>query len=152
MTSWTKAGFNNTDLFLFENFRGLVLNDTGLESEVCKVCTSHLSSHISTSGYRKSFRTNLFADIWGEAERMLAESDKWIFIGYSLPTSDYEFKHLLKLCEVKLSHMKKNRLSMDVVLLEDDAGALRYRKFFGDRVKFVCNKGIENYLEKCLST
>ena len=36
---------------------------------------------------------------------LLRKADRWIFIGYSLPAADYEFKHLLK--RVQLSRKKR---------------------------------------------
>jgi len=41
------------------------------------------------------------------AEDMLKSSDKWVFIGYSLPAADFEFKHLLKRVELALPKRPK---------------------------------------------
>ena len=38
----------------------------------------------------------MFEKSWSSAERLLRNAEKWVFIGYSLPAADYEFKHLLK--------------------------------------------------------
>ena len=51
------------------------------------------------------------------------------FVGYSLPQNDYEFKHILKIAELKLSHKKKTKLNIDVVLLNSDSTAVRYKSF-----------------------
>jgi hypothetical protein len=45
----------------------------------------------------------MFERSWLSAERLLRQAKKWVFIGYSLPAADYEFKHLLK--RVQLSRV-----------------------------------------------
>jgi len=48
-------------------------------------------------------------------------------------SADYEFKHLLKICEHKLGHKKDRRLSIDVVLFDSETTAMRYKSFFGNK-------------------
>ena len=78
---------------------------------------------------------------------MLSASDRWVFIGYSLPDADYEFKHLLKIAELKLEHIKQSKLRVDVVLLNSDDTISKYKKFFGKKLGVICNDGIEEYLK-----
>ncbi|HOQ36471.1 MAG TPA: hypothetical protein PLR73_02045 [Acetivibrio sp.] len=77
---------------------------------------------------------------------MLADSEKWVFIGYSLPQADYEFKHLLKISEMKLLHKKTKDFSIDVVLLNSNSTVMRYKSFFGDRIGRVFNGGMDEYI------
>lgn len=142
-----KAGFQPSDLELFEEFGSLKNKEDYLCSKKCRICGNPISSHIATFSYRKSFRANSFPDIWREAEQMLAGADRWVFIGYSLPDADYEFKHLLKIAELKLEHVKARKLCVDVVLFNSDATISKYRSFFGCRLDRVCNGGIKEYMD-----
>ena len=53
----------------------------------------------------------MYDQSWQTAERLLREAKNWIFIGYSLPAADYEFKLLLK--RVQLSRKAKPNLGAD---------------------------------------
>jgi hypothetical protein len=55
-----------------------------------------LTTRIATFSYLKALEFPMFERSWLSAERLLRDARKWIFIGYSLPAADYEFKHLLK--------------------------------------------------------
>jgi hypothetical protein len=69
---------------------------------------------------------------WLTIERLLREAKTWIFIGYSLPPADYEFKQLLK--RVQLSRRKPPA----TVLIVGGSGASstqkNYQKFFGPQL------------------
>lgn len=142
-----KAGFEQSDLELFDELKAIkMLNGEGTDIE-CKLCTNKVSSHIATFSYRKSFRANSFPDIWKEAEKTLSDSERWVFIGYSLPDADYEFKHLLKIAQLKLQHKKSERVKIDVVLLNSTNTIDKYNKFFGNSIGNIYNGGIESYLK-----
>lgn len=139
-----KAGFKAID---FELLGGLNKNMAEFtEDEKCSICGDRISSHIATFSYRKSFRENSFPQLWDEAEKTLSISDKWIFIGYSLPQADYEFKHLLKISQLKLKHCKDEMPKIEVVLLNSPSTTVKYKSFFGDSLVRVCNGGIEEYI------
>ena len=71
----------------------------------CQNCTHvSLTTRIATFSFLKALDFPMFEKSWLSAEQILRQSTKWIFIGYSLPAADYEFKHLLK--RVQLSRMK----------------------------------------------
>jgi hypothetical protein len=77
----------------------------------------------------------MFEQSWLSAERLLRDADKWVFIGYSLPPADYEFKHLLK--RVQLARGDDNKPEFVVI-----TGGPRtketfdtYQRFFGRSVK-----------------
>ncbi len=55
-----------------------------------------LGSRIATFSYRKALDFPMFQKSWFAAEELLRAADKWVFIGYSLPAADYEFKYLMK--------------------------------------------------------
>jgi len=88
----------------------------------------------------------MFERSWLTTERLLHEAETWIFIGYSLPAADYEFKHLLK--HVQLSRGRPPKL----VLITGGKGAgdaqRNYQKFFGLQLgissKAYFDKGLSN--------
>jgi NAD-dependent SIR2 family protein deacetylase len=139
-----RAGIRKTDLALFPE-----LKNAGMvpPAKTCHLCGNEISSHIATFSYRKSFRANSFPNLWKEAEETLSASDRWVFIGYSLPEADYEFKHLLKIAQLKLGHKKKEKLRIDVVLLGSDTTSAKYRSFFGDYIGRIYNGGIREYID-----
>jgi hypothetical protein len=55
-----------------------------------------LGIRIATFSYRKALDFPMFQKSWFSAEELLRSAKKWVFIGYSLPAADYEFKYLLK--------------------------------------------------------
>lgn len=140
-----KAGFRKSDFELFDEFQKVKGMDEIMEAEECCVCKDRLSSHIASLSYRKSFRENSYANIWSEAEDVLSNSDKWIFIGYSMPQSDYEFKHILKLSQRKLCHLRKRELEIDVVTLKSENTKRNYMSFFGMNIKNIYEGGIKEY-------
>ena len=141
-----RAGFTRNDLILFGKGEASEISSLDLQGESCALCGNSISSHIATFSYRKTFRANSFANVWKEAEKVLTEADKWIFIGYSLPDADYEFKHLLKISELKQVHIRKNGLSIDTILSGDGNSAEKYKRLFGDRISLVCTGGIDEYM------
>jgi hypothetical protein len=55
-----------------------------------------LGARIATFSYRKALEFPMFQKSWFAAEELLRDAEEWIFIGYSLPAADFEFKYLLK--------------------------------------------------------
>lgn len=139
-----RAGIRNTDLTLFQELRGVGGMCPGID---CRLCDNTISSHIATFSYRKSFRSNSFPDLWKQAEEELAAAERWIFIGYSLPEADYEFKHLMKIAQLKLRHKRRQKLQIDVVLLDSRTAAAKYEGFFGESIHRIYNGGIGEYLD-----
>jgi len=106
----------------------------------CSICNTILSTRLATFSYRKDFGQPFFQHAWFMSERILLEADEWVFIGYSLPEADYEFKHLLK----RVQLVKNSDLKLKVVLKEN---ADNYFKLFGSRLKIenVFLNGLEGY-------
>lgn len=140
-----RAGFQKLDQELFENLSKY--SEEMLIGLKCPSCKNDVSGHIATLSYRKSFRTNSFPDIWRKAENCMADADKWIFIGYSLPSADYEFKHLMKIAQMKYAHVRNRPVEIDVVLKESSEAPEIYNGFFGSSLSSLCNEGHEAYLE-----
>lgn len=102
----------------------------------CNRCSGvDLGTRIATFSYRKALDFPMFQISWLRAEDALRRSGRWVFIGYSLPGADYEFKQLLKRVEVS----KRNRPEIlaisggarDAV----DKTLLNYKRFFGPNIK-----------------
>lgn len=90
-----EAFLEKDDFMLF----GYEPNDLHLRSSVnrsCPNCGSLLAGRVATFSYRKDFSIAQFQTIWSHAFEKLRRANHWLFIGYSLPEADYEFKHLLK--------------------------------------------------------
>lgn len=67
----------------------------------CPECgAAGLGTRLATFSFRKALDFPMFHKGWLFAERLLHEAENWIFIGYSLPPADYEFKYLLKRVEL----------------------------------------------------
>jgi len=99
----------------------------------CARCNGvKLSTRIATFSYRKALEFPMFQKSWLDAERFLRTARRWIFIGYSLPAADFEFKYLMKRVELSRSDPP------DVVLVTGGDGArltgMNFRRFFGSRL------------------
>jgi hypothetical protein len=102
----------------------------------CLNCiTVPLTTRIATFSYLKALDFPMFERSWLSAERLLRSADKWVFIGYSLPAADYEFKHLLK--RVQLSRKKVPEFVVITGGSETDCDNtyLNYQRFFGRAIK-----------------
>jgi hypothetical protein len=114
-----------------------------LENKIRATCpcsgTVPLGTRIATFSYRKALEFPMFQKSWFAAEELLRSAARWVFIGYSLPAADYEFKYLLKRCQ--LCRTKEPEFMVvsggskqDVKRTYDN-----YRRFFGrsiDRSRF----------------
>jgi len=108
----------------------------------CPYCESAVGSHIATFSYRKSFRTNYFVNSWSFAEKILDESDKWIFVGYSLPDADYEFKHMLKCVQIRGNSAKQ----IHAIVKDDKTAENRYNSILGKDNICCFQGGLEEYI------
>lgn len=80
----------------------------------------------------------------------LANSDHWVFIGYSLPEADYEFKHLLKSAQLrKQCSETSNKRRIEVVVKNDSDTCIKFKKFFGYNMIHKCyNNGLSDYVSR----
>jgi hypothetical protein len=117
------------------------------ESRKCPQCNNMLATHIATFSFRKSYRTFAYPAIWHNAQTFLSKSNHWIFVGYSLPDADFEFKHLLKSGELSLRRRRGAApLQITVILKNDEAAELRFRSFFGNRNLVVVQGGLQEFV------
>lgn len=115
----------------------------------CPVCDAEaLGTRFATFSYRKALDFPMHEASWRTAEQLLREAENWIFIGYSLPAADYEFKLLLK--RVQLSRRK--RPAMVLITGGSDAAVeqtqLAYQKFFGPKLSGAASNIFRHGLDK----
>jgi hypothetical protein len=100
-------------------------------------CSSNvpLGTRIATFSYRKALEFPMFQKSWFVAEKLLREASRWVFIGYSLPAADFEFKYLLK----RMQLCRSDKPEITVVSGGDKDSVARthqnYRKFFGRSIR-----------------
>ncbi len=100
----------------------------------CLTCSSELRPLLIAPTQLKNYRNPHLSQIWYEAERMLRECKRAIFIGYSMPDDDLEVVYLFKR---GLAHLKPSDLTVveydtaNPALQTHDVGR-RYRALFGD--------------------
>lgn len=105
-------------------------NPNNMDRE-CRNCNSQLAGRVATFSFRKAFSISQFQIIWEAAFRELSIANKWLFIGYSLPDADYEFKHLLKAAQLARSHPEGWKGM--VAYGGDKKTKENYTRFFSDR-------------------
>lgn len=120
-------------------------------SRTCESCGTVLRPLLIAPTHFKDYRNPHLAQVWYEAERVLREADKVIFIGYSLPDDDVEVVYLLKR---GLAHLKSEQITVvekdeknPRCKLYDHSVGRRYRTLFGDHIKWhAC--GVNQWLEQ----
>ena len=104
----------------------------------CDRCgATALGIRLATFSYLKALDFPMFQKSWFAAETILREAENWVFIGYSLPGADFEFKYLLK--RVQLSRRRPPEFA---VISGGDAAKTtyeHYQHFFGQRIRRETN-------------
>ena len=104
--------------------------------EKCPSCGTGLRQLMIAPTHLKDYRNPHLAGVWYEAERVLREADKVIFIGYSLPDDDVEVVYLLKR---GLAHLWPHQITVVEFdnpphIPADHPVWRRYRTLFGDGI------------------
>jgi hypothetical protein len=110
-----------------------VIENLSQKTQVNCLCSGGvaLGTRIATFSYRKALDFPMFQKSWSSAEELLRAADRWVFIGYSLPAADFEFKYLLK--RTQLSRRKQP----EFIIVSGGTPASvnqtydNYRRFFG---------------------
>ncbi|NMH70732.1 hypothetical protein HF072_18285 [Bacillus sp. RO3] len=123
-----------------------------------------LTSELITPTLLKNLDNVTFKNIWKNAFVELAEAEKVVFIGYSLPQADFEFRYMLKKAirpitniDVVLYHNDDPNKIKDLLKDEGDISKFtanvsetRFNSFFGkDDINFFY-EGINDYVENHL--
>lgn len=117
----------------------------------CKQCIDvPLTTRIATFSYLKALDFPMFERSWLSAEQLLRQATKWIFIGYSLPAADYEFKHLLKRVQLSRKHPPEFVVVTGGKKINTDATYRNYQGFFGRDIRRK-NNGEQNFFARGLT-
>lgn len=113
--------------------RGTKFKTPKVLTPTCPHCEAKsLGTRFATFSYRKALDFPMHAASWRTAEEYLKTTVDWVFIGYSMPAADFEFKHLLK--RVQLT--EQTRPDITVITGGDSKAAEatieRFTKFFGN--------------------
>jgi hypothetical protein len=96
----------------------------------CPDCHAEaLGTRFATFSYRKALEFPMFASSWRTAEEQLKWARDWVFVGYSMPAADFEFKHLLK--RIQLTETTRPRITVITGGGGADATIARFERFFG---------------------
>lgn len=129
-----------------------------INSEPCRHCSDHgLTNYLQGSLVMPTFLKDLsnfqVKLVWQNAGVELMEAKNLVFIGYSLPHSDYEFRQLM-------SRMVHKDTKIQVVLFNDKtpAGSLRYQAecerysqfFSGHSIEFK-QDGVVSYVDNLIA-
>lgn len=156
-----------------KNIAKYVLGADRKEQSFCRHCSKDyepenrpkLRSLFVSPTYLKTFQDSNIKNIWHNAFIELSEADKVVFIGYSFPSADVEFKHLLKAtikddCKIEVVLTQQDDLNYYMERLHAldsttrteivnklDVPMVRYEHFFGkDRIRFYYD-GVQEYLK-----
>jgi hypothetical protein len=103
----------------------------------CPVCQTLLRPLLVAPSHLKDYRNPHLAQVWYEAQRVLRQADRVIFVGYSLPDDDVEVVYLVKR---SLGHIVNSKQITVVEFCEDNRViraadhpvGRRYQALFGD--------------------
>jgi len=110
----------------------------------CPKCHATLTARVGTFSYRKDYAIQQFQTTWQQAHAVLRDSAVWLFVGYSMPEADFEFRHLLKSAELsgRAPHPKR----IQVVLKDDCEAGKRFKRFFGMEREYIHQDGLASWV------
>ncbi|MEW6776530.1 MAG: hypothetical protein AB1405_09575, partial [Bdellovibrionota bacterium] len=150
------AYLETIDFSLFKPILGNIvdLGRTELEKDHsterrCGYCGGKLGGRLATFSYRKFFAIPQFQALWDQASLALQDARLWLFVGYSMPEADYEFRHLLKSAQLA---GKEWPPKINVIIKENLGGPIteRYLRFFGLSDENIFNEGLEKWVTEQL--
>jgi NAD-dependent SIR2 family protein deacetylase len=115
---------------------------------ICPICDDvKLQAAILLPTFQKDFEKYHIQSIWNQASVELSEATKLVFMGYSFPLADYDFRSLIT------KHV--DNVEVDVVLKtpngrEDEVGQ-RYRAYFDSKIDNIYCDGVADYIENNLA-
>nr|MBQ4457050.1 SIR2 family protein [Clostridia bacterium] len=122
----------------------------------CKEKKDHeflLQAQIITPTMMKSLKSQLYYNLWSAAGSLLRNAERVVFIGYSLPIADYDFRYMLQKAipsyakvDVVLYHddnpNQSDNLHMKELLPEN-----RYRALFAQNKLTFCYEGFGEFFK-----
>jgi hypothetical protein len=116
---------------------------------------SYLEPYIITPTYTKVFDLPHIKTVWHNAYVELREAKHIVFIGYSMPESDYHFRTLLRraiLPDTSIQVILSSNDNTANIMSDRERNYLpesRYRRLFGDRPVFEYS-GVEEFISNFL--
>lgn len=103
----------------------------------CEICGRALRPLLVAPSHLKDYRNPHLSQVWYEAQRLLRQAGRVVFIGYSLPDDDVEVVYLLKRGLAHITNPKQIAVveycqSNPNVARDDHPVGRRYRALFGD--------------------
>jgi len=136
---------------LFVSFSEKINIPNFINVETCQHCVRYeieakLQGSLIMPTFLKDLTNFQIKLIWQNAAVELMEADRLVFIGYSLPHADFEFRQLL-------SRMVHKTAKIDVVLFDNETGQYedeckRYRQFFSGRTLTFEPRGVTEFVSK----
>ena len=141
---------------LFIQFGEKIAIHEFLDKPICRLCEKNykndsienrLVSQLIMPTFIKDLNNVQLKLIWQNAAIELSEATELVFLGYSFPYADFEFRQLL-------SRFARHEAKILAVLCERDKPSalntdcpeLRYRSFFGKRDFRISYDGVESYI------
>jgi NAD-dependent SIR2 family protein deacetylase len=109
----------------------------------CRFCDSvKLNAALLLPTFQKDMAKFHFQHIWNQCSRELAKATKLVFIGYSFPLADFDFRSLIT------KHV--GDVEVEVVLYSPDglenAEGKRYKDYFGDKITNINYGGVVDFI------
>lgn len=108
-----------------------------------------LGIRIATFSYRKALDFPMLQKSWFSAEKLLRQARSWVFIGYSMPAADFEFKFTLK--RVQLSRRIAPKFALIAGGRDADSTYTNYQRFFGRGVRLGDNCFLEGLTTEAIA-
>jgi NAD-dependent SIR2 family protein deacetylase len=118
----------------------------GLEAHTCRACAQdnvYLQPSIILPTFQKTLDTFHYRHIWNQAAIEISEASKLVFLGYSFPLADFDFRALIT------KHLPTNTEIEVVLHASDEANGTgkRYVDYFGPDRCTVRYDGVEAYVD-----
>lgn len=115
-----------------------------LENHNCRACSERitLQPSIILPTFQKTLDTFHYHHIWNQAGIELSEASKLVFIGYSFPLADFDFRALITRRLPTSSQVQVVLSSSD----ESNGTGKRYRDYFGPERCSISYNGVESYV------
>jgi len=118
----------------------------------CRLCSKNhkkptkLDAALLLPTFQKELTKFHFQHIWNQAAIELSQATKLVFIGYSFPLADFDFRSLIT--------KYVGDVNVEVVLLSENGNETeegnRYRNYFGQKITQIHYHGVEDYVENHL--
>lgn len=122
--------------------------------QTCRLCSKNhelktkLDAALLLPTFQKEMAKFHFQHIWNQAAIELSEATKLVFIGYSFPLADFDFRSLIT--------RFVGEVEVDVVLWSEDGSetdeGIRYKNYFGDKISKIYYDGVEKYVDQHLAS